>query len=64
MRAKAFEQDCLRALVLHELEDHPQIITRSARPRTSKFALELVRLELWMKGVFRQQGQRRLQFRR
>ena len=56
MRAEAFQQDRLRALVLHELEDHPQIITRTARPRAGEPALELVRLELPMKGVLRRKA--------
>ena len=39
VRSEAFEQDRLRALVLHELENHPQIITRAARPQAGKVAL-------------------------
>ena len=62
--ADTFEQDRLRALVLHELEDHAQVVTGAARPRTDELSFELVGLELGMKSVFRQQGQRRLQFRR
>lgn len=47
----------------HKPEDHAQVVTGAARPRTSELAFELVCLELRMKSVLRQQGQRRLQFR-
>ena len=59
-----FEQDRLLALVFHELEDHAQVLAGAASPRTAQLAFELVGLELGMKGVFCQQGQRQLQFRR
>jgi len=61
--ADAFEQNRLFALVFHELKNHTHVVTRAARPRTGKFALELVRLELRMKSILRQQVQNRLQFR-
>ena len=61
--ADTFEQDRLRALVLHKLKDHAQVVTGAARPRAEELPFELVGLELGMKSVFRQQGQRRLQFR-
>jgi hypothetical protein len=62
--ADTFEQDRLPAFVLHELEDHAQVVTSAAGSRTDELSFELVGLGLGMKSVFGQQGQRRLQFRR
>jgi len=62
--AGRFEQDRLSAIVFDELEDHAQVVTGAARPRTDESSFEFVRLELGMKSVFGQQGQRQLQFRR
>jgi len=64
VRAMAFEQNCLFALVPYKLENHAHVVTGAARPRTGRLALELVGLELRMKSVLRQQVQNRLQFRR
>lgn len=64
MGADTFEQDRLFLFVSHELEDHAQVVTDAARPRAGKLSLELVSLQLGMKSVFRQQGQRWFQFPR
>jgi len=62
MSAEAFEQNRRFAVVFYNLENHAQIVTRAARPRTGKFAFELVRLELRMKSILRQQVQNQSQF--
>ena len=64
VRADSFEQNRLRALVLDELEYHPQVISRAASPRPGKLAFKFMRLELWVKRILREQLQHQLQFRR
>ena len=63
VRADAFEQDCIRILMLRELKNDAQIVTRAARPGRGEFALQLMGLELRMKGVFGEQFERELKFR-
>ena len=64
VRSYGFQQDGIAALVLLKLYDDAQIVAATARPRTGKFAFELVGLELRMKRIFRQQFERQLEFRR
>jgi hypothetical protein len=51
------QQDGLGALVLHELEDDPEVVTGAARPTALQIALELMGLELRVKGIFGEQFQ-------
>ncbi len=46
-----------------KLKDEAEVIPGATCPRTGKLPFQLVRLELWMKGVGRKQLQRQLQFR-
>src|SRR5450759_1742971 len=57
-----FEKNRVVAFVLHKLKHHPEIVTGALSLRAGEFSFELVRLELRMKGVLRQQFKRELKF--
>ena len=61
--SKAFKQNSLLSAMFDKLKDNAEVITGATGPRTGQLPFQLVRLELWMKGIGRKQLQRQLQFR-
>lgn len=51
MRADGFEQNRFSSFVIHKLEDDSKIVTSGAGPRAREFPFELVRSELWVRGI-------------
>jgi hypothetical protein len=49
------------ATVLHELENHTQVLDGGTRPGLCQLASQLMSSEGWMKGIFCQKLQHRLQ---
>jgi hypothetical protein len=44
------QHDRLGSLMLHKLENDPQIVSRATGPRTLQFTFQLMRSQLWMEA--------------
>ncbi len=61
MRPRRFQQESFLALVLHEQKNHTQVVSGGRCPGLRQLAFQLMSSEGWMKGIFCQKLQHRLQ---
>ena len=63
VRSQILQQNGLRAFVLDELEDEPQVVSGTARPGTRQFAFQFVCFQPCLKGIFYEGRQRGFEIR-